>query len=81
VGRPLVVDQGIPVNLEDNVRTREPVTTSGVSRSAFPPDIPVGRVTEVSAAADQLSLVLSIDPLADLDRLTLVRVLLWEPEG
>ena len=46
-GRPLVVDQGIPVNLEDNVRTREPVTTSGVSRSAFPPDIPVGRVTEV----------------------------------
>jgi rod shape-determining protein MreC len=80
-GRPLVVDQGIPVNLEDNVRTREPVTTSGVSRSAFPPDIPVGRVTEVSAAADQLSLVLSIDPLADLDRLTLVRILLWEPEG
>lgn len=80
-GRPLVVDQGVPVNLEDNVRIREAVTTSGVSRSAFPPDIPVGRVTDVSAAADQLSLVLTIDPLADLDRLTHVRVLLWEPEG
>jgi rod shape-determining protein MreC len=81
LGHPLVVDQGIPVNLEDNVRTYETVTTSGVSRSAFPPDIPVGRVTEVSTAADQLSLVLTIDPLADLDRLTHVRVLLWEPEG
>lgn len=81
VGRPLVVDQGIPVNLEDNIRADEPVTTSGVSRSAFPPDIPVGRVTDVRAAADQLSLVLTIDPLADLDRLTHVRVLLWEPEG
>ena len=80
-GRPLVVDQGIPVNLEDNVGNFETVTTSGVSRSAFPPDIPVGRVTEVSAAADQLSLVLTIDPLADLSRLTHVRVLLWEPEG
>lgn len=81
VGRPLVVDQGIPVNLEDNVREREAVTTSGVSRSAFPPDIPVGRVAAVEAAPDQLSLVLTIDPLADLDRLTHVRVLLWLPEG
>ena len=38
---------GHPVNLEDNVRIRETVTTSGVSRSIFPPDIPVGRVAEI----------------------------------
>lgn len=79
--RPLLIDQGIPVNLEDNIRHREAVTTSGVSRSAFPPGIPVGRVESVEAAGDQLSLIVTVDPVADLERLTFVRVLLWEPEG
>ena len=55
------------------------VLSSGLDRSAFPPDIPVGTVTEVDAAPDQLSLVLTVEPLADLGDLAYVRVLLWEP--
>lgn len=79
-GEPLVVDAGIPVNLEHQIAEREAVTTSGVSRSVFPPDIPVGRVTDIRAAGDQLSLQLTVRPLADLDSLAHVRVLLWRAE-
>lgn len=78
-GEPLVVDAGIEVSLRDDIPDEEVVLTSGVDRSAFPPDIPVGRVTDVEAAADQLSLVLTVEPLADLGDLAYVRVLLWEP--
>jgi len=80
-GDPLVVDSGIPVNIEGQIREREVITTSGVSRSIFPPDIPVGRVTRIQAAGDQLSLVLTVDPLADLRDLSMVRVLVWNEDG
>ena len=79
-GEPLVIDAGIPVSLEDQIAVGEAVTTSGVSRSVFPPDIPVGRVTHVRPAGDQLSLELTVRPLADLDTLSHVRVLLWRAE-
>lgn len=77
LNRPLVVDQG--VELAVDVNRRETVTTSGFGDSIFPPDIPVGRVTELSVAADQLSQVLTVEPLADLGELTFVRVLNWVP--
>jgi rod shape-determining protein MreC len=80
-GEPLVVDAGIPVNVENQIRNRESVTTSGVDGSIFPADIPVGRVTSVDTAADQLSLVLTLEPVADLGELSMVRVLLWAPEA
>lgn len=79
-GRPLVIDAGVPVNAADDIPRREVVVTSGVEGSLFPPDIPVGRVTEVETAGDQLSLELTVQPLADLDDLSSVRVLLWRAE-
>lgn len=78
-GRPLVVDQG--VELAVDVNRREAVTTSGFGDSIFPPDVPVGRVSELAVAADQLSQVLTVEPLADLGELTYVRVLVWTPVG
>lgn len=78
-GEPLVIDAGIPVSFEGQVDEGEAVTTSGLQGSVFPPDIPVGTVTEIERAADQLSLVLTVDPLADLDSMSHVRVLLWQP--
>jgi len=78
-GEPLVVDAGIEVSLRNDIPDGEFVLTSGVDRSAFPPDIPVGEITEIESAADQLSLVLTVEPLADLGDLAYVRVLLWEP--
>lgn len=78
-GAPMVVDAGVEVSVRDQIPDDEVVTTSGFGRSAFPPDIPIGRVTAIEAAADQLSLVLTIDPMADLGNLAYVRVLQWEP--
>jgi rod shape-determining protein MreC len=78
-GRPLTIDAGIEVSLQDSIPEREVVTTSGLGRSAFPPDIPVGRVIAVEEAADQLGLVLTVEPGADLADLAYVRVLQWEP--
>ena len=76
-GHPLVVEEGI--ELQTEVAEDEVVTTSGVARSIFPPDVPVGRVVSVTTAADQLSQVLRVELLADLDNLAYVRVLLWSP--
>src|SRR5690606_30316565 len=80
-GDPFVVDAGIEVSLRDAIPDDEVVTTSGFGRSTFPPDVPIGRVVAVETAADQLSLVLTLAPLADLGQLSYVRVLQWEPTG
>jgi rod shape-determining protein MreC len=76
-GRPLVIDQGVERQIDVNVR--ETVTTSGFGDSIFPPDIPVGRVGELGVAPDQLSQVITVDLLADLDDLSYVSVLMWTP--
>lgn len=76
-GRPLKVDRGI--DPKTIVSRGEHAFTSGVDRSSFPPDIPVGRVVTVSMAGDQLQQIVEIQPLADLDQLAFVRVMLWEP--
>ena len=76
-GRPIVVDQGVDIAVD--VNRNEPVTTSGFGDSVFPPDIPVGRVTELGESPDQLSQVVTVEPLADLDQLAYVRVLRWTP--
>jgi rod shape-determining protein MreC len=79
-GEPLEVDNGIEVSLREQIPEDEVVVTAG-GRSVFPPDIPIGQVSSVDAAADQLSLVLTVVPLADLDNLAYVRVLRWTAEG
>lgn len=76
-GEPLVVDQGVELTVD--VNRNETVTTSGYGDSIFPPDLPVGRVAELDTAADQLSQDLEVELLADLGRLSYVRVLQWVP--
>jgi rod shape-determining protein MreC len=76
-GKPLVVDEGIDPKVK--VATDEMVTTSGEDRAVFPGGIPIGRVSKTELSADQLTQVLTVTPLADLGRLTFVKVLLWEP--
>lgn len=78
---PLTIDAGIPVSVREQIPADEAVTTCGCDRSVFPPGIPIGTVVAVDAAANQLNLVLTVVPLADLENLSFVRVLLWEPEG
>ncbi len=79
IGAPIRVDEGIGPSVE--VEEGDALTTSGVSRSIFPPDIPVGRVTSIRSSADQLAQELAVEPLADLANLSYVRVMLWEPSA
>jgi rod shape-determining protein MreC len=59
----------------------ELVYTSAVENAAFPPDIPVGKVTEVSKRTGDLEATVRVEPLADLENVTYVKVLRWpEPE-
>jgi len=76
-GKPLVIDAGIdpPVKVPQD----DMVFTSGEDRATFPGAIPVGHVTQADLSADRLTQVLTVTPLADLGRLTFVKVLLWEP--
>lgn len=76
-GKPLIVDAGIDPKV--NVPQDEIVLTSGEDRATFPGAIPIGRVTKTELSADQLIQVLTVTPLADLSRLTFVKVLVWEP--
>jgi rod shape-determining protein MreC len=56
------------------------IVTSGVDRSAFPPGIPVGRVTETRQGSGGLALELVVRPLVDADQLSYVTVLQWQPQ-
>lgn len=74
---PLVVDTSLVPG--SAVPPGASLVTSGVDRSAYPDGIPVGVVRSVRDGAGGLSLDLVVDPLVDLDQLTYVSVLLWQP--
>ncbi|MEY2451350.1 MAG: rod shape-determining protein MreC [Acidimicrobiaceae bacterium] len=76
-GKPLTIDAGIEPQIV--VPPDELITTSGEDRAVFPSGIPIGRVAKVELSADRLIQVLTVTPLADLSRLTFLKVLLWEP--
>lgn len=76
-GNPLRVDSGIDPKAK--VPIGEVLTTSGLQRSIYPRGIPVGTVSKAELSPDQLTTVLTVEPLADLKQLSFVRVLIWEP--
>jgi rod shape-determining protein MreC len=76
-GEPLVVDASLEPGTD--VAAGAGVVTSGVDRSVYPDAIPVGKVRTTREAAGGLSLELIVDPLVDVDRLSYLSILLWEP--
>jgi rod shape-determining protein MreC len=74
---PLRVDSSL--NPRTGVEAGTGVVTSGVDRSAFPPGVPVGRVTETRQGSGGLALELVVQPLVDGDQLSYVTVLQWQP--
>ncbi|MGI9033442.1 MAG: rod shape-determining protein MreC [Acidimicrobiales bacterium] len=72
--KPMPVDL---VGLGAKVGPGEAAVTSGLQGSVFPPDVPVGRVRSAQAPAGALSQQVTLDPVADLDRLEFVKVLVW----
>lgn len=73
----MFVDTGIEPDSE--VLPDTGLVTSGVDRSAYPAGIPVAKVTESRKAPGGLALELEARPLVDVDALTFVSVLQWEP--
>jgi rod shape-determining protein MreC len=74
---PLVVDSSM--NPQAKVAKGTGLTTSGIDQSTFPPGVPVGTVQSVRAGSGGLSLELVVKPLVDVDRLSYITVLRWEP--
>lgn len=79
--RDLRIDTGIEPDEDDaDIPEREILTTSGIDdRSSFPAAIPVGRVTRTQEANGGLTLEIFAEPMADLDELSFVNVLLASP--
>jgi rod shape-determining protein MreC len=75
-GKPITVDflRGV-----QNVKVGDPVVTAGNDSSLAPPCIPVGRVKSVSAKKGSSQLEVVVEPVADIDRLGLVTVVLYNP--
>jgi rod shape-determining protein MreC len=67
------------VSVETKVAEGEAVLTSGLEGGLFPPGIPVGRVRGTKITPGQLEQEVTIEPVVDLDRLELVRILVWQP--
>jgi rod shape-determining protein MreC len=76
-GRPLIIDVGIDSDVE--VPNGELVITSGNERALFPPNVPVGQVSSSQKASGALEQDLTVAPLAPLDSLSFVSVMLWVP--
>ncbi len=63
------------------VKVGEMVTTSGLEPSRFPADIPVGKVVSVKKIPGALTQRILVRPLAEVGRLSYVRVLQWPAPG
>ena len=74
-GSPLVVSEGIDITTPVTVGML--VATSGVDRSVYPPDVPVGLVAAVEVDPG-LTQVLFVQPAASLESLTFVTILLYD---
>ncbi len=66
------------IDPDTTVSEDELVVTSGLQGARFPPGIPVGIVASVSTRRGALQKDLRVEPLADMERLEFVQVLLWE---
>jgi len=76
--RPLSLDL---IDAQSKVGVGSVVITSGLEGSLYPAGIPVGTVRSVRHPAGALQLDITVDPAADLDHLSFVKVVQWEPTG
>lgn len=78
IGRSLTVSDIIPGTV---LHKGEVFTTSGVPNLAFPPLIPVARVSRFSSTPTATEELVTAAPVVDLARLSYVDVLQWQPSS
>jgi len=77
-GKPLEVEQ---VDAEACVAVDDAVITAGVTESLFPRGIPIGRVSTVERRPGSLDLLVRVQPVVDLEQLSIVGVLLYDGDA
>jgi rod shape-determining protein MreC len=78
-GADLVADTNLEPDAGALPKAGTSVTTSGIDLAAYPASIPVGKVRSVKESSGGLSVELEVQPMADIERLAFLTVLLWEP--
>lgn len=78
-------EMGLTVVMEfipqtEDIRTGDVVVTSGLERN-IPPGLVIGKVTEVNNKSNEVWQSVNIEPLVDLDELTIVAVVIDEEGG
>lgn len=77
-GQDLLIDEGVDDN--SDIVEGMAVVTSGIEGSPYPPDLAVGVVSGVSIDAAELRQEVEVRPLADLDELSFITIILWNLE-
>lgn len=78
-GVDLLADTSLEPDADDLPTPGTAVTTSGIDVAAFPASVPVGKVRAIDESSGGLSIELEVRPMADIERLAFLTVLLWEP--
>jgi len=79
IGQDLVVKEGI---IEETViKVGDQVVTSGIEGSSYPPDLVVGVISAVEFDSRLLEQEISVRPIADLQDLRFVTIILWTVDG
>ena len=79
IGEDLIITQGITD--ETSIEEGDAVVTSGIEGSVYPPDLAVGVISNVEFDTRLLEQSISVRPVADLENLRFVTVILWSVDG
>ena len=79
LGEDLIVTEGITE--ETQIAVGDPVVTSGIEGSSYPPDLTVGRISEVVFDSRLLQQSVKVHPVTNLENLRYVTILLWTVGG
>lgn len=77
-GEPLEISKG-SIRVNADVEIGDVVVTSGGERSLYPPDLAVGTVVDIEVDEGNLEQKLRVEPVASLDRIEFVTVVLFDP--
>jgi rod shape-determining protein MreC len=71
-----LIEEGVELNSE--VTKGAPIVTSGLERAAFPKDLPIGQVKQVTRSSFAQTQEVEVELYANLESMNAVDVLLWE---
>jgi rod shape-determining protein MreC len=82
-GQGLGEDLNVTVGLNEDSRIEvgDPVVTSGIDGSSYPPDLAVGTISSVEFDSRLLQQTVKVRPVTDLEDLRYVTVILWTVGG